>query len=58
VLSDAATLAGCKAYLAGPPPMVEAAVAQLRARGLSADDIHADPFYSEEENRGRRGEIG
>jgi CDP-4-dehydro-6-deoxyglucose reductase/ferredoxin-NAD(P)+ reductase (naphthalene dioxygenase ferredoxin-specific) len=58
VLGDVATLAGCKAYLAGPPPMVEAAVAQLRARGLSAGDIHADPFYSEEENRRRRSEIG
>ena len=58
VLSDVATLANCKAYLAGPPPMVEATVAQLRARGLCADDIHADPFYSEEENRRRRGEVG
>ncbi len=56
VLADIADFVGCKAYLAGPPPMVEAAVAQLRARGLPAADIHADPFYSEEENR-RRGEI-
>jgi CDP-4-dehydro-6-deoxyglucose reductase/ferredoxin-NAD(P)+ reductase (naphthalene dioxygenase ferredoxin-specific) len=56
VLADVPTLAGCKAYLAGPPPMVETTVAQLRARGLPADDIHADPFYSEEENRRRRGE--
>ena len=43
-----------KVYLAGPPPMVEAAVTLLRARGLAAADIHADPFYSEEENRRRR----
>jgi ferredoxin-NAD(P)+ reductase (naphthalene dioxygenase ferredoxin-specific) len=57
VLADIAAPAGSKAYLAGPPPMVEAAVAQLRARGLPAADIHADPFYSEEENRRRRGEI-
>jgi CDP-4-dehydro-6-deoxyglucose reductase/ferredoxin-NAD(P)+ reductase (naphthalene dioxygenase ferredoxin-specific) len=53
VLADIADPAGSKAYLAGPPPMVEAAVAQLRARGLPAADIHADPFYSEEENHRR-----
>lgn len=58
VLADIPDPAGSKAYLAGPPPMVEATVAQLRARGLPAADIHADPFYSEEENRRRRGEIG
>jgi CDP-4-dehydro-6-deoxyglucose reductase/ferredoxin-NAD(P)+ reductase (naphthalene dioxygenase ferredoxin-specific) len=57
VLADIADVASCKAYLAGPPPMVEAAVAQLRGRGLPAADIHADPFYSEEENR-RRDRIG
>jgi CDP-4-dehydro-6-deoxyglucose reductase/ferredoxin-NAD(P)+ reductase (naphthalene dioxygenase ferredoxin-specific) len=54
VIADIPDPAGSKAYLAGPPPMVEAAVAQLRARGLPAADIHADPFYSEEENRRRR----
>jgi len=57
VLADIATLAGCKAYLAGPPPMVESAVALLRSGGLPAADIHADPFYSEEENLRRRGRI-
>jgi CDP-4-dehydro-6-deoxyglucose reductase/ferredoxin-NAD(P)+ reductase (naphthalene dioxygenase ferredoxin-specific) len=55
VLADVGNLAGCKAYLAGPPPMIETAVAQLRAHGLPAADIHADPFYSEEENRRRLG---
>jgi CDP-4-dehydro-6-deoxyglucose reductase/ferredoxin-NAD(P)+ reductase (naphthalene dioxygenase ferredoxin-specific) len=54
IAADVADLAGCKAYLAGPPPMVEATVALLRARGLPAADIHADPFYSEEENRQRQ----
>jgi CDP-4-dehydro-6-deoxyglucose reductase/ferredoxin-NAD(P)+ reductase (naphthalene dioxygenase ferredoxin-specific) len=57
ILADVPDLAGCKAYLAGPPPMVEATIAQLRARGLPAADIHADPFYSDEETRRRRGEI-
>jgi NAD(P)H-flavin reductase len=57
VLADITNLVDSKVYVAGPPPMVEAAVAQLRSRGLPAADIHADPFYSEEENRRRRGEI-
>lgn len=55
VIADFNGFDGCKAYLAGPPPMVEATVAQLHACGLPAADIHADPFYSEEENRRRRG---
>ncbi len=57
VLADIGSPVGSKIYLAGPPPMVEAAVAQLRSRGVPAADIHADPFYSEEENRRRRGGI-
>lgn len=55
VAADFTGFAGFKAYLAGPPPMVEAAIEMLRTRGLPARDIHADPFYSEEENRRRRG---
>lgn len=55
VAADFLELAGFKAYLAGPPAMVEAAIAMLVERGLPAEDIHADPFYSEEENRRRRG---
>ena len=42
---------GCKAYLAGPPVMVEAATAMLQARGLRREDIHADAFYTEAEKR-------
>lgn len=38
-----------KAYLAGPPVMVEAATALLLARGLRRVDIHADAFYTEAE---------
>lgn len=37
---------GCRAYLAGPPPMVEAATDLLVARGVPADNIHADAFYT------------
>jgi CDP-4-dehydro-6-deoxyglucose reductase/ferredoxin-NAD(P)+ reductase (naphthalene dioxygenase ferredoxin-specific) len=54
VIADIAELTGRKAYLAGPPAMVEATIAVLRSHGLAADDIHADPFYSDEENRRRR----
>jgi CDP-4-dehydro-6-deoxyglucose reductase/ferredoxin-NAD(P)+ reductase (naphthalene dioxygenase ferredoxin-specific) len=42
---------GLKAYLAGPPVMVEAATAMLQARGLRGEDIHADAFYTEAEKR-------
>lgn len=36
---------GFKAYLAGPPPMVEAATALLRRKGMPLRDIHADAFH-------------
>ena len=45
VAEDHADFAGFKAYLAGAPVMVEAAVSMLVARGLNPADIHADPFY-------------
>lgn len=54
VAADFQHFDGAKAYLAGPPAMVESAIGMLRARGMAAADIHADPFYSEEENRRRR----
>ncbi|MDN3520000.1 NADH:ubiquinone reductase (Na(+)-transporting) subunit F [Halomonas ramblicola] len=37
---------GCRAYLAGPPPMVEAATESLLARDVPAGNIHADAFYT------------
>jgi ferredoxin-NAD(P)+ reductase (naphthalene dioxygenase ferredoxin-specific) len=51
VAADLADLAGAKAYLAGPPAMVEAAAALFRARGLPRGDIHADPFIGDAEKR-------
>lgn len=36
-----------KAYLAGPPPMVEAMQQLLLERGMALRDIHADAFYSQ-----------
>ena len=38
-----------RAYLAGPPPMVEAAADCLETAGVPPDRIHADAFYTEAE---------
>jgi CDP-4-dehydro-6-deoxyglucose reductase/ferredoxin-NAD(P)+ reductase (naphthalene dioxygenase ferredoxin-specific) len=53
VAADIADLDGAKAYIAGPPVMVEAASAMLEQRGMRREDIHADAFYTEAE-RARR----
>ena len=45
VSADFPALAGFKAYFAGPPPMVDAATALVRKRGVEARDIHADAFF-------------
>ncbi len=47
VAADIRDLDGAKAYIAGPPVMVEAATAMLLDRGLPRRDIHADAFYTE-----------
>lgn len=43
---DHADLVGAKAYIAGPPAMVEASMAVLGALGVPAADIHADVFFT------------
>ncbi len=47
---------GCKAYLAGPPVMVEAATRLFERRGMRRIDIHADAFYTAAEmaNAGKK----
>jgi CDP-4-dehydro-6-deoxyglucose reductase/ferredoxin-NAD(P)+ reductase (naphthalene dioxygenase ferredoxin-specific) len=45
--ADLADLDGWKAYLAGPPAMVESCVDALAARGMARGDCHADAFYTE-----------
>ena len=45
VAADFPALTGFKAYFAGPPPMVDAASALVRQRGIGARDIHADAFF-------------
>ncbi len=55
VARDLADLDGFKAYIAGPPPMVEAATAMLTARGLPRADIHADAFTTAADRGGAGG---
>ncbi len=45
VAVDFPALSGFKAYFAGPPPMVDAATALVRERGVESRDIHADAFF-------------
>lgn len=49
-IEDLGSLAGMKVYVAGPPPMVEAAQRRLEARGVATRDIHADAFYDQAED--------
>ena len=49
IAADWSELAVGKAYLAGPPVMVEAVSSLLRARGIALRDIHADAYYTEAE---------
>jgi naphthalene 1,2-dioxygenase ferredoxin reductase component len=44
---DHADLSGWRAYLCGSPPMVEAATVVARRRGIAAEHIHADAFYTQ-----------
>ena len=45
--ADGADPASCRAYLAGPPAMVEDGLMRLVTAGLARERIHADPFYSD-----------
>lgn len=47
VAADIADFGGYKAYLAGPPVMVEAATTLLLGCGMAQRDIHADAFYNQ-----------
>lgn len=53
VAQDLQDLDGWKAYVAGPPPMVEAAMQIGAARGLRSEDLHADVFFTPEETSAR-----
>lgn len=47
VAADFQTLDGAKAYVAGPPVMVEAMTPVLVARKMRREDVHADAFYTD-----------
>jgi CDP-4-dehydro-6-deoxyglucose reductase/ferredoxin-NAD(P)+ reductase (naphthalene dioxygenase ferredoxin-specific) len=47
--ADFPDLDGAKAYLAGPPVMVETCTEALRRLGVRRQDVHADAFYTEAE---------
>lgn len=55
VAADFTDLSDAKAYLAGPPPMVEATLARLPDLGMAPANIHADSFIGEAERRQRDG---
>jgi CDP-4-dehydro-6-deoxyglucose reductase/ferredoxin-NAD(P)+ reductase (naphthalene dioxygenase ferredoxin-specific) len=57
VAADTPTLQGCVAYLAGPPPMVEAGARTCRDLGMAEADIHADAFIGEAERQERDGAV-
>ncbi len=46
VAMDLQDFDGWKAYVAGPPPMVDAAMKVCKARGLRPEDLHADVFFT------------
>lgn len=48
IARDQAALGGAKAYVAGPPAMVDAVQVVLAAQGVAPDDIHADSFFTPE----------
>lgn len=47
IATDLSDLTGWRAYLCGSPPMVEAATLLARRKGICADHIYADAFYSQ-----------
>lgn len=49
IAQDLPDLTGFVAYMAGPPPMIEAAGRLLLHRGMKPTGIHADPFFTEAE---------
>lgn len=49
VAEDLRDLDGWKAYVAGPPAMVDAAFEALTDRGLRTEDLHADVFFTPDE---------
>lgn len=51
VAADFRDLDGAKAYIAGPPVMVETCAAAVQRLGVRSQDCHADAFYTEADKR-------
>jgi naphthalene 1,2-dioxygenase ferredoxin reductase component len=56
VKQDFKDLDGAKAYLAGPPIMVETCVTALEQLGVRREDCHADAFYTAAEMAAKAGQ--
>lgn len=50
VAADLSSFEDFKAYVAGPPPMVESVQQLLLDKGMALRDVHADAFYSQAED--------
>lgn len=48
VVEDFSDFEGWKAYIAGPPVMVDAAIEMAFTRGLPRQNLHADVFFTPE----------
>jgi ferredoxin-NAD(P)+ reductase (naphthalene dioxygenase ferredoxin-specific) len=46
IAADMDDFRGWRAYVCGAPPMVEAAAALLKQRGIDERQLHADAFYA------------
>ncbi|MGH8671604.1 MAG: NADH:ubiquinone reductase (Na(+)-transporting) subunit F [Burkholderiales bacterium] len=46
-------LSNCQAYLCGPPPMIDAAIAEFKAGGMPDDQIYFDKFLDASHTGGR-----
>ncbi len=51
VKADLKNLEGYRAYLCGPPPMVEAGATLAREMGVLPEHVYADAFYTEAEKK-------
>jgi len=56
VKANESSLEGMDAYICGPPPMVDAAIATLTAMGVKEQHIHYDKFTTTGESEGEDGQ--
>jgi naphthalene 1,2-dioxygenase ferredoxin reductase component len=56
IKQDHGELNGWRAYLCGSPPMVEAATVVVRRKGIAAEHIYVDAFYTHGAEYNKRGQ--